>query len=337
MKQAQIRAVEAGPRLSIQEIVQGRAGASLADDVRVGLTAKQKFLPPKYFYDERGSWLYDRICDTPEYYPARTEAALLADVAHDIVEHVRPDSILELGSGTSRKTEVLLDACEALRQFPHYQPLDVCKEMLLHAGERLQQRYRWLEIEALVGDYSCGLERLPAADGRRLYMFLGGTLGNFIEEEAASFLSEIRDVLCEDDMLLVGADRVKDPDVLHAAYNDAAGYTDAFNRNVLRVINRELDGDLDPERFGHRAFFNAEQSQIEMHLDARAAHNARIGALGMEVGFEAGESIHTEISRKFTPESITGLLARSGFAVEAHFEPENGYFSLLLARPIPSK
>ncbi len=320
-------------RLMVTQLLAQDPVSELARDVREGLSQPQKFLPPKYFYDEHGSWLYDKICQVPEYYPARTEEALLAQKAEEIIGQVRPETILELGSGTSHKTTHLLNACESKDCYAHYLPLDVCEEMLIDAGNRLLDKYQWLNIKALVGDYSEGFDSVPSSDGTRLYVFLGGTLGNLDDVEALEFLKRLRAIMGEDDYLLLGADRVKDRDVLHAAYNDSQGYTAEFNRNVLRVINRELGGKFDPEAFEHRAFFNEEKSQIEMHLYSLHPQTVRIEDLGMEVSFDQGESIHTEISRKFTPDSLDALTASAGLTLEEHFEPENGYFSLALMRP----
>jgi L-histidine N-alpha-methyltransferase len=320
-------------RFIVQQLTALDPAGDLARDVREGLSQPQKILPPKYFYDEHGSRLYDRICQVPEYYPARTETALLQETAGAIIEQVRPDTILELGSGTSHKTTHLLNACEATSCHASYLPLDVCEEMLIDAGNRLLDQYDWLKIKALVGDYSTGFEHLPDGDGARLYVFLGGTLGNLTEAEALEFLGRLRVMMGREDYLLLGVDRVKDRDVLHAAYNDTQGLTAAFNRNVLNVINRELGGHFDLDRFEHRAFFNEQKSQIEMHLHSMISHSVRIDALDMEVQFDRGESIHTEISRKFTPEALSNLTAAAGLAVVDHFEPSNGYFSLALLQP----
>ena len=332
MEACQRKLASTGSRFIVQQLTKLDPAGDLARDVRDGLSQPQKVLPPKYFYDEQGSRLYDKICQVPEYYPARTEAALLEKKAGEIIQQVRPDTILELGSGTSHKTTHLLDACEASACHASYLPLDVCEEMLIDAGGRLLQQYEWLNIKALVGDYSAGFDNVPSSAGARLYVFLGGTLGNLGEAEALDFLGRLRAMMGETDYLLLGVDRVKDREVLHAAYNDAQGYTAAFNRNVLNVINRELGGHFDPGQFEHRAWFNEEKSQIEMHLHSVSSQTVRIDALDMAVRFEQGESIHTEISRKFTPEALATLTDAAGLSVVDHFEPDNGYFSLALLR-----
>lgn len=311
----------------------GGSGTDLRTDVQQGFSRHPKTLPPKYFYDERGSRLFDQICQTSEYYPTRTEDALLAKVATDIVHRSRPALIVELGSGTARKTRHLLDACEQVGCHGGYAPIDVCAEVLLESGQALIDRYPWLTVEAWCGDYAEGLTVLPPTPGPRLFAFLGGTIGNYDEDEALRFLRGVRAAMAPEDVLLLGADRVKDPAVLHAAYNDAQGLTAAFNLNILAVINRELQGRFDLGQFAHRAGYDEGRARIEMHLHARCDQAVPIDGLDMVVRFEAGESVRTEISRKFTPDTLAGLLADAGFDCDAHYEPDNGYFSLMLAAP----
>lgn len=330
----QLDIVGRDPRLSLQPLSSARPLRSAAEEVATGLGARPKTLPPKFFYDARGSHLFERICATPEYYPSRTEEALLAQHACDVVALTRPELIVELGSGSSRKTRHFFDACEQHGQRARYMPLDVCAEMLVHAAQHLMQRYDWLEIDALVGDYNQGLDHLPPGEGPRLFLFLGGTIGNFTEAEAILFLRDVRQAMRPQDRLLLGADRVKDPRVLHAAYNDAAGLTAEFNLNALRVLNREVDADFDVTQFRHEAFWNAVESQIEMHLRARRPQRVRIGALDRTFAFAGGETIRTEISRKFTPQALGGLLTAAGFRAAQHFQPDNGYYSLVLATPV---
>lgn len=320
------------PRLQLRKLKFTR-GNTIAEDVRQGLFAEPRTLPAKYFYDERGSLLFDRICEVPEYYPTRTEDALLRRFAGEIIRQTNPQTIFELGSGASRKTVHLLDACEQSDCYSNYQPLDVCEEILLHAGTRLTRNYEWLDIEALVGDYTAGLSYIDSRPGPRLYVFLGGSLGNFTHQEALSFLCRAHDSMSPGDFLLLGVDRVKDREVLHAAYNDAEGVTEQFNLNMLSVLNRELDAGFELDRFEHRAFFNEHDSQIEMHLVSTVDQKVAIGALGVDVELARDESIRTEISRKFTPESLEALVSAAGFRVHQHYEPENGFFSLVLLDP----
>lgn len=320
-------------RFSLRQVSPAHPVGDLVQDAREGLVRRPRSLPPKYFYDDRGSRLFDAICDTPEYYPTRTENALLARYAGAIIAAADPAHIIEFGSGSSRKTLHLIEACAADGAGACYWPFDVCESMLRESGSALVESYDWLRVNALVGDYLGGLARLPRPEGRRLLVFLGGTIGNFEPRQAHDFLRELRQSMEPGDALLLGADRVKDPRVLHRAYNDAAGMTAEFNLNVLRVLNRELDADFDLDGFRHEARYNRSLEQIEMYLVARRAQRVRIAALDAELEFHDGEAILTEISRKFTPASLETLLGAAGLVVDRHFEPPNGYFSLVVARP----
>jgi L-histidine N-alpha-methyltransferase len=317
------------PQVSCQPVAPARAVPSLLDDARAGLLCAPRSLPPKYFYDDRGSRLFDRICDTPEYYPTRTEASLLGAHADEIMRLARPDHILEFGSGTSRKTRHLLDVQSAL----HYWPFDVCEPMLCEAGEALIDAYPGLRVTPLLGDYNAGLAQLPSPEGRRLFVFLGGTIGNFEHRHAHDFLAELRAHMRPGDALLLGADRIKDPARLHAAYNDAQGVTAEFNLNLLRVLNRELGADFRIEAFAHEARFEAERGRIEMYLVSLEDQRVRLPALDAHIDLGAGERILTEISRKFTMQGLEALLEEAGLAARRHFEPADGAFSLVLAEP----
>lgn len=305
---------------------------SLWDDVATGLFASPRRLPAKYFYDERGSLLFDQICNVPEYYPSRTENALLAEVSADIIGRARPECIVELGSGMSRKTRHLLEACAAHDCYASYVPFDVCDEVLLASGARLSETYDWLDVQPLCGDYGAGLGHLPRRTERNLIAFLGGTIGNFTPAESLDFLSELRAYMGPHDHLLLGADRLKRPEALHAAYNDFAGVTADFNRNVLRVMNRELGADFDVSQFAHYAFFNPGPAQIEMHLVAMTAQRVRFAAPDRVIEFAEGDTIQTEISRKFTRATLESMLIAAGFAIERHYESRGLAFSLVLAR-----
>lgn len=307
-------------------------GAStLAEDVRAGLTGAPKSLPPKHFYDDTGSELFDAICDTPEYYPTRTEHALLRDIAPKLWSGVAPTDVVELGSGMARKTRALFDVA-ATEGRCRYIPFDVSEGALRASGEQLLNEYPWLHIHGVVGDYDRHLVRIP--DGkRRLFLFLGGTIGNFDRSSAVAFLSKVRQDMGSGDRLLLGTDLVKDHTVLNAAYNDSAGITAEFNKNVLRVINRELEADFVVEAFNHLAFFNPVQHQIEMHLESTQTHRARIAKLDLDVELGKGERILTEISRKFTQHTVTDMLAAAGLELEDWFTPASGYFGLSLSRP----
>ncbi len=321
-------------KFTLRYVRSEREPPSLAEDARTGLLTRPRSLPPKYFYDGFGSELFDRICATPEYYVTRTEDALLAARAEAIIGASQPDHILELGSGASRKTHHLLTACESRSMRCTYWPYDVCESILIQAGRRLMGAYRWLNVNALVGDYHAGLMHLPSPPGRRLFAFLGSTIGNFDRPQAIALLRELHAKMRPGDSFLLGADRVKEEFVLHAAYNDTAGLTAAFNLNLLRVINRELDADFDLQGFEHRALYNQDAQQVEMYLVANRPQAAHLRALNEMLSFEEGERILTEISRKFTRGGLRTLLRDAGFEVTAQYEPQNCYFSLVLARPI---
>lgn len=324
---------ESAARLTSAAVAPARPVSSLAGDVRAGLLTRPRTLPPKYFYDDRGSRLFEEICATPEYYPSRTEAALLAAHGREIIERSRCNQLLELGSGSSRKTRHLLDACDALGHVCSYWPFDVSAQMMLDAGAALVADYPWLDVHALIGDYTGGLAHLPLPDdGRRLIAFLGGTLGNFEPEPARRMLEQIAALLGDDDRLLLGVDRVKDSATLEAAYDDEAGITAQFNRNVLRVLNRELDADFPVDDYRHRAVFDREHSRIEMRLVAGQAHQVTFPSLDAVIDMHAGEEIVTEFSYKFTPDSLAAMLNDAGLAIDRHFEADAGAYSLVLAR-----
>ncbi|NIR31269.1 MAG: L-histidine N(alpha)-methyltransferase, partial [Gammaproteobacteria bacterium] len=239
------------------------------------------------------------------------------------------------GSGFSRKTRHLFDACAALGVSARYLPFDVSAETLMEAGARLTRDYEWLRVHALVGDYLAGLGHVSPPAGPGLVVFLGSTIGNFEHRQALGFLREVQALAGAQGWLLLGADRVKAPHVLHAAYNDARGYTARFNRNVLRVINRELGADFDPDAFHHYAPYDPARMQIDMYLVGARAQRIRFGALDRVLAMGEGEPIHTEVSRKFTREGLESLLGEAGFAVEQHHEPDDARYSLILARSDP--
>jgi len=303
----------------------------IVEDVRIGLLSAPRSLPPKYFYDKRGSQLFEQICDTPEYYPTRTEEKLLSRHSEEIIAQVKPAEIMELGSGNAQKTRRLFDACEQIEHICTYAPLDVCETMLENTSEQLQSEYDWLNVYPLLGDYHAGLQHLPETQGTRLYVFLGGTIGNFYPEQAQDFIKEIKATMQPGDYLLLGADRVKENHLLDAAYNDEQGITAEFNLNLLHVLNRELKADFNPEYFEHRAKFNSVHNRIEMYLLCTQDHIVRLQKLNEEIIFHQGDSILTEVSHKFTSDGLEELLQESGLNICRHYEPDNQYFSLILA------
>ena len=322
-------------RYSIHRAFDAQQGSTLAADVRRGLARRRKSIPPKHFYDDEGSRLFERICDLPEYYLTRTEEQLLAGSARDIIELARPADLIELGSGAAGKIRILLDAAEELGVPLRYRPIDVCEPMLETASAALLARYPWLEVHALVADYEQHLDRLPQGE-RRLVAFLGSTIGNLAPKAALEFVTKIGASLRPGEHLLLGADLVKPKKILEAAYDDSAGVTAEFNRNVLRVMNRELGADFDPDAFEHVAFFNDRKLQVEMHLRARKPQKVSLAKLGMDVAFRTGETLHTEISRKFTRRGLDALFRRGGFAPLRWFVNEDPAFALVLCERVNS-
>ncbi|MGV8872314.1 MAG: L-histidine N(alpha)-methyltransferase [Rhodococcus sp. (in: high G+C Gram-positive bacteria)] len=302
----------------------------LRKDVRDGLTSDPKWLSPKYFYDALGSELFEQITVLPEYYPTRTERALLEDHALDIAEATESTMLIELGSGSSEKTKLLLDAGVKHGSLKTYVPQDVSITALEGAIEQISKEFPALEVHGIVSDFTDTLHNLPTGDARTI-AFLGGTLGNLIPEERREFLKAIADALDPGEHLLLGVGLVIDPAVLVPAYDDAAGVTAEFNRNVLSVINSRLGGNFDPDEFEHVALWNAEDEWIEMRLRARSPQNVHIAELDLDVHFEAGEDLRTEISAKFRPETITAELAAAGFDVEHLWSDTESRFALILA------
>jgi L-histidine Nalpha-methyltransferase len=303
---------------------------ALRADVARGLTSHPKELPPKWFYDERGSRLFDEITRLPEYYPTRTEREILAARAGEIARLTRAETLVELGSGTSEKTRLLLAALRDAGSLERFVPFDVSEEILRSAADAIRSAFG-VEVHAVVGDFDRHLDRIPF-DGRALVAFLGGTIGNFRPDERAAFLKEIAASMGDDDHILIGFDLVKDVARLEAAYNDSRGVTAEFNRNVLHVINRELRADFDVDAFEHVAFFDRDNEWIEMRLRATSPQHVAIGELDLEVTFARGEELHTEISAKFTMDRIGRELSDAGLApIEIWTDPA-GDFALALAR-----
>jgi L-histidine N-alpha-methyltransferase len=303
---------------------------TLRQDVREGLEATPKTLPPKWFYDERGSGLFEEITRLEEYYPTRREREILVARAPEIAAATGARTLLELGAGSGEKTRLLLDALHGTLR--SYVPVDVSGDFLEEAAAQIAADHPGLEVRTVVADYEQHLHLLPAGE-RRLVAFLGGTIGNMPPASRAGFLSGLRATMGPHDALLLGADLVKDETRLVAAYDDAAGVTAEFNRNVLHVINRELDADFDPSAFQHLAVWNRAEEWIEMRLRSTRDQTVRIGGLDMEVAFAAGEEMRTEISAKFRRERLEAELGSAGLALAGFWTDEAGDFSLSLARP----
>jgi L-histidine N-alpha-methyltransferase len=303
---------------------------ALRRDVVDGLAQSPKTLPSKWFYDALGSELFDRITRLPEYYPTRAEAEILRDRSAQIAASSGADTLVELGSGTSEKTRLLLDALRAGGSLRRFVPFDVDSAVLESAGAAIQRDYPGVEIIAVCGDFQQHLPEIPAG-GRRLFVFLGSTIGNLTPGPRAEFLAALAAALEDGDSLLIGVDLIKDTGRLIRAYDDAAGVTAAFNRNVLAVINRELDADFDIDAFAHVARWNTEDERMEMWLQATSRQRVRIGDLELTVDFAPGEQMRTEVSCKFRPDAVAAELAAAGLRPTQWWTDAAGDFGLSLA------
>jgi L-histidine N-alpha-methyltransferase len=308
---------------------------TLADDVLDGLTRPFKELPPKHFYDSRGSALFDRICELPEYYPTRSERTILEARAAEIVAATGAVELVELGSGTAAKTRVLLDAMAAAGTLRRYVPVDVTEAVVRDCADALVAEYSGLTVHGVVGDFERHLDRLPppVPGEPRLVALLGGTIGNFPPGSRRRFLRGVARLLGPEGRLLLGTDLVKSPALLEAAYDDSAGVTAEFNRNVLHVLNRELGADFAPDAFEHVAFYDGRHEWIEMRLRATRACSVRFAALGLRVQFAAGEEMRTEISAKFTRDRVEADYRAAGLELEDWLTDPDGLFALSLAKP----
>jgi len=305
--------------------------SGMAADVRAGLTKPFKELSPRYFYDERGSELFERITELPEYYPTRCERAILDRRAPEIVAAAgHPAMLAELGSGSAAKTRVLLDAMREAGCLEAYVPVDISEEITRRTARAIAAEYDGIRVHGLVCDVELDLERLPAGRARMI-AFLGGTIGNFPPAQRASFLRRIANVLGPDDTFLLGTDLVKDPAVLEAAYNDSAGVTAEFNKNVLAVLNERLGCDFDLDAFEHVAFWDADNLWMDIRLRSLRRQVVDVSALGMRVSFEAGEEMRTEISTKFARPGLEGILAEAGLELREWWTDPDGMFALSLS------
>jgi L-histidine N-alpha-methyltransferase len=303
---------------------------TLRDDVLTGLTADPKWLPPKWFYDDRGSELFEQITELPEYYPTRSERQILEDRAADIARLTGARTLIELGSGYSTKTRLLLAAFTGLETFV---PMDVSPSALTAAATAIGADFPGLRVHNIVGDLTRHLKHLPDGGGRMI-AFLGGTIGNLVPAERAAFLDDVRAVLEPGEHLLLGTDLVKSPQVVVPAYDDAAGVTAEFNRNVLRVLNRSLDADFEVDGFAHVALWDAGREWVEMRLRARWPMRVTIPGVDLVIDLAAGEEVRTEISAKFRREGIERELAEAGFALDHWWTDRDGLFALSLARAV---
>jgi L-histidine Nalpha-methyltransferase len=311
-------------------LAEDSAHQALRRDVLEGLQQTPKSLPPKWFYDSVGSDLFDQITRLPEYYPTRAEAEILRARSAEIASASTADTLVELGAGTSEKTRRLLDALRDRGSLRRFVPFDVDESVLSATASAIQHEYPGVEIQAVCGDFEEHLTEIPSG-GRRLFVFLGSTIGNLTPVPRAEFLATLASVMRPGDSLLLGTDLVKDTERLVRAYDDAAGVTALFNRNVLAVINRELDADFDVEAFAHVARWNTEEERIEMWLRADSDQRVRVGALDLTVDFAAGEEMLTEVSCKFRPDGVTAELAEAGLRRIRWWTDDAGDFGLSLA------
>lgn len=309
---------------------------ALRADVAEGLTAQPKELPPKWFYDDRGSELFDQITRLPDYYPTRREREILEREVDAIAERSGADTVVELGSGTSEKTRIALDALADTGRLRRYVPFDNSEATLRTATVELAQAYEGLAVHGVVGDFEHHLGHIPDG-GCRLLMLLGGTIGNFAPAPRKDFLANVADTMAPGDTFLLGFDLVKDRDRLIAAYDDPEGVTAAFNRNVLSVINHRLDADFALDQFEHEARFDPDEEWIEMWLRSRRSQKVNIGGLDMTVDFARGERMRTEISAKFRTENIGPELASVGLAMEQLWTDAQGDYALTLSRMVQGR
>ncbi len=306
--------------------------SDLAEDVRRGLASNPKQIPSKYFYDEQGSNLFEEITRQPEYYPMRAEHEILEAEADRIIESCRPQQLVELGSGSSTKSRALLNAMQIEGILGSYVPVDISESIVHRSAFELAIEYPGIEITAMIGDFEKDLTCLPQSESR-LIAFLGGTIGNFHPDHRVDFLRNLCGLMGQNDHLLLGTDLVKPRSQLESAYNDANGVTAEFNKNILNVINRELDGEFDTDQFKHVAFFNEELSCIEMRLRCLEDHSVCVGVLDQTIHFKCGDEIKTEISCKFTRETVEEAYEEAGLSLSDWYTDSAGRFALSTARP----
>ena len=315
----------------------GKHENDIGRDVREGLTASQKYIPCKYFYDARGSKLFEDICSLPEYYLTRTEMSILRDIARDLMKTFAHQDLVELGSGANWKIRILLDAAgESNRSTLRYIPVDISEAAVIEASQGLLKIFPELDVLGIVADFTCQLEVLRT-ERPIMFLFLGSTIGNLCEHESISLLHNVSDNMKPDDRLLIGFDMVKPREILEAAYNDSQGVTSEFNKNILSVINRALGADFNPSHFDHWAFFNEEHSRIEMHLRANCDFSVKLESIGVEIEFKKGETTHTENSRKFTRASIEKMASQARLSIENWYCDPDGWFSIVEMIPDPRR
>jgi L-histidine N-alpha-methyltransferase len=327
--------MESETTIAIEVHLDADAAATMRSDVRRGLLAEPKELSPKYFYDERGSQLFEQITELEEYYPTRAEREVLAERSREIVATAGcPETLVELGSGSAAKTRHLLSAMEAVGCLRTYVPVDISEEITHATAACLVEEYPGLAVQGLVCDFERDLERIPDDLGPRLVAFLGGTVGNLYPDQRREFLARLAALMAPGDSLLLGTDLVKEAERLELAYDDPAGVTAEFNKNVLTVLNRELGADFDLDDFEHVARYDAEQARMDIRLRSLAEQAIRLEALDLSVEFAAGEEMRTEISAKFTRERLEAVYADAGLGLRGWFTDAAGDYALSLATPL---
>jgi L-histidine N-alpha-methyltransferase len=317
-------------RIEISNLLSDAVAANREEEIRRGLTAAQKTVPSRYFYDARGSRLFERICDLPEYYQTRTELSILRAAAGELTEDFREGDIIELGSGANIKIRTILDA--AFSRGPadlRYIPVDVSEAALVEASKELVDLYPSLRVSGVVADFTRQLAEIPAERRSKLVLFFGGTIGNFDGTQRSRLLKNIGGLMRPDDRFLLGIDMIKQKEVLERAYNDRTGITAEFNRNILRVLNRELDADFEADRFSHLAFYNEDKERIEMHLVADRRMSVAIRRAGLRIELREGETIRTEICGKFSRKSAEAMADEAGLTVTRWFSDRRGWFSVI--------
>jgi L-histidine N-alpha-methyltransferase len=326
-----MESLAAHERVSVEvNLPPGGPLSGMAADVRAGLTRPFKELSPRYFYDQRGCELFERITRLPEYYPTRCERTILESHSAEIVAAAEPRSLIELGSGSATKTRVLLDAMREANCLETYCPVDISEGITLETAARIAEEYEDVEVRGLVCDFELDLERMPVG-GPRVIAFLGGTIGNFQPQQRASFLRRVANLLGPEDRFLLGTDLVKDRETLEAAYNDSAGVTAEFNKNVLSVINRELGADFDLDLFEHRALWDSANLWVDIRLRSLSRHVVNVSALDAMIAFDRGEEMRTEISTKFARHGLERIYAEAGLEMVEWWTDDDGLFGLSLA------
>lgn len=326
--------LEASGRVSVEvHLPPGGPHSGMAADVRAGLTKPFKELSPRYFYDERGSELFEQITELPEYYPTRCEREILRVRSSEIVASARPKTLIELGSGSAAKSRLLLDAMREAGLLSAYCPVDISEEITHETAAAIAREYEGVEVRGIVCDFEQDLERIPVG-GPRLIAFLGGTIGNFLPSQRAGFLRRVANLLGPDDRFLLGVDLVKDAATLEAAYDDAQGVTAAFNRNVLSVLNARLGADFDPEAFEHVARWDGDNGWVDVRLRARGHQRVRVRDLDLTVDFADGEEMRTEVSTKFTRDGLGSILDDAGLEMTDWFTDPDGLYALSLSRSV---